>query len=160
MPDVHASSDSVHGDDIGFRGGYGIPAVYAGTYWQSLKDYEAFLPEYVEGAFVYQVGGFEDWATHEVLGSEIEGWWAAEVKQEPAEPPLIGGDDDMAEFQQGFATLAAVLGYDVVGEPEADEKTLHDPDGSVVLAIQPTTLGMMLWVPGGQPKFLAAAPKA
>lgn len=76
MPDVHASPDSEHGDDVGFRGGYGIPAVNAANYWASLRAYVQGLLEYVEWAFLFQAGAFDDWASHESLGSEIEGWWA------------------------------------------------------------------------------------
>ena len=63
----------------------------------------------------------------------------------------------MAEFVLGFRDLADRLGPEVVGEPEADERSLHDVDGSVVLAVQPTTNGVMIYVPGGSPAFFPKA---
>ena len=63
----------------------------------------------------------------------------------------------MASFKLGFADLAAALGAGVVGDPETDEKTLHDRDGSNVLTVQSTTKGVMFYMDGGSPKFLPKA---
>ncbi|MDP2663138.1 MAG: hypothetical protein Q8R28_20680, partial [Dehalococcoidia bacterium] len=49
------------------------------------------LTEDIE-AFLYEFGAWPKWASMDGLGTPLEGWWAdyaAEVKQEPAEGPLI-----------------------------------------------------------------------
>ena len=52
--------------DVGWQTG---PS--AAEYWGSLQDYAARWPFYVEAAFVFQVGGFADWATFEVRRGDI-----------------------------------------------------------------------------------------
>lgn len=60
----------------------------------------------------------------------------------------------MPEFRLGFKDLADYLGQQTVGEPEHDERTLRNPDGSQVLTVQSTTRGLMVYCEGGQPAFL------
>ena len=63
----------------------------------------------------------------------------------------------MADFKLGFKDLAGALGPDVVGEPETDEKTLKNSDGSNVLTVQSTTKGVLFYMDGGSPKFFPKA---
>ncbi len=112
-PPLQADCSAPHGSDVGFLGGYGIPAVDAIAYWESLKEYESELPSYVEGAFVFQVGGFADWATHEVLGSEIETLWLAH-EPIPPEPPTGGepmGPEIVTEYPAQFDAWIAAGGW-------------------------------------------------
>jgi hypothetical protein len=62
-------------------------------------------------------------------------------------------DAPMAEFQAGFAELAAQLGADVVGEPVQDE---WHPNGDPTMAAQVTTKGLMLWASGAPAHFIPA----
>lgn len=128
-------------------------------YWTGITQYidQVRQDSYVLGAFLFNWGIYPPWESFEHLNTIIESnfvsWWATPSEPEPLQNNN-GGDDDMAEFVLGFKDIADRLGKDVIGEPEVDERTLKNPDGSNVLTVQKTTKGLMVYMDGGQPIFL------
>lgn len=136
-------------------------------YWLSALEYFHRLRSYVVKVFWFDAFVHPPWESHELAGTGLLERWKAwrmgrtPVLGHPGQPTGIvevevkeGESDDMAAFVLGFKSLAEHLGADVVGEPEVDEKTLKNPDGSNVITVQLTTKGVMVYMDGAQPIFL------
>lgn len=150
------------GPDIGWRSDGRSPR----GFWDGVRRYMAELGQdrYVLGAFLFQVGGFPDWSTFEVLGTEIEELMVETVDRTD---PLLGvdpavegrtvdeGEESVADERPRFvlgvqaeAERLRGLGIDV-GEPLANERYLKNPDGKDILSLQSTVNGLFIYDPEG-----------
>jgi len=126
------------------------------------EDFRVMFGDRYRGAAVFQAGADPDWAgTFDVLGSDVERllWpdipW---VNARPSPTMTIIREEGaaMPEYVLGFKELAERLGTEVVGDPQVNQDTLHDPDGSDILTVQTTTKGVFFYQPGASPVFLPA----
>lgn len=158
------------GPDIGWRSD-GRPPL---AYWEGVRAYMAELQKdpYVLGAFIFQAGGFPDWSTFEVLGTEIEDLMVQFVDRAApdTDPGAFEGrtvdesEDSVADERPQFvlgvkaeADRLRGLGIDV-GDPLSNEHYLKGPDGKDVLSLQATSKGLFIYDPlANVVHFLAAA---
>lgn len=135
------------------------------------SDAVRILGNRYRGMAVFQAGADPDWSQFQVLDSPIE-WvlWPLRIAATTGTPiatatlpgyPVVtayqgGSDARMPEYVLGFKELAERLGADVVGDPQINQDTLHNPDGADVLTVQTTTKGVMFYQPGASPVFLPA----
>ena len=90
-----------HGDDVGFRGGYGIPGFPGEVLAERLQQYvqDCAADGYVAGAFYFMCGDDDDvpdWWTHEGLDSPLEAIIGAPVAGAPSDGTL-GQPGDILE---------------------------------------------------------------
>jgi len=111
------------GPDVGWTTGDEDPTYLSGIQW-----YLSQLKPYVEGVFLYQVGGNPDWKTFEVLGTPIEEWFIQHHLQtnENTNVSQVEKEVTVPEFRLGFKAEADRLWYQVVGDPISDETYIGD----------------------------------